>query len=523
MVDKIDPQPEDQESPLLEIEARLRDITPAILYVEAWINPNVRNLTRVFNHLRTMYRILHGYLPRQVISDMPQPGVNRDQWGEGTLMFTDLSGFTPLLEGNAKHGKAGALSLLNILNGYFSEMLVIISKSGGNLLEFTGDALLVQFPTDRKGHDMIRAVRAGLRMQRAMDKYAKIESEFGEYSLGMRIGVHVGRFLIADIGTPHRMEHVLLGNSVLGTKLAEGNGKAGQVCLSDDARAMVEEEFRFEKEYMEGYSLVIDDLSEEDLGDYDILPPRTRMASMVLFDTSREGLITAITESIDKVEPLASFIPRPVLHMLVENAAARRLPPDFPEATVLFINLLGLPDNLVDFSDEEREEIVSEFSRVVSLINAEIESEGGVMKKVTYHHSGPDIMAFFGVPDAHTNDSLRAVTAAYQIRDTVSRLKPLKLDDRTIQLDAHIGLTQGRVFSAEIGEQQGRREFNIMGNTVNTAARLMDHAEANQILVGEEVYDDMVEAKFEAEKLKGVELKGRSVKLTLFTIGKKKK
>ncbi|MEK6222972.1 MAG: adenylate/guanylate cyclase domain-containing protein, partial [Chloroflexota bacterium] len=447
--------------PLVNIEGKMREITPSKLYADAWINPTVRNLTKVFNHLRTLHRILHGYLPRQVISDLPLPGLNRHQWEEGTLMFTDLSGFTPLLEGNAPHGKEGAQSLLKVLNGYFSEMLQIISNSGGNLLEFTGDALLAQFPIDRQGNDTKRAVRAGLRMQRAMEKYKNIDTKFGDYSLAMRVGLHVGQFLIADIGTPHRMEHVLLGESVLKTKLAEGNGKKGKVCLTQAVREKLGEEFRFE-DHEEGHSLVVDDLSDEDLGDYDILAPKTRMASMMLFDTSKEGLVTAISDSIDKLRPLASFIPDPILGMLVENAAARGLPPDFPEATVLFINLLGIPDNLKDYSQEELDEIVSEFSRVISLINAEIEAQGGVMKKVTYHHSGPDIMAFFGVPEAHTNDAVRAVKAAYQIKLIVSDLKPLKLEQGTITLQSHIGLTQGRVFAAEIGEPRGRREYNLM-------------------------------------------------------------
>ena len=239
----------------------------------------------------------------------------------------------------------------------------------------------------------------------------------------------------------------------------------------------------------------------------------------MLFDTSKEGLVTAIQDSIDKLRPLASFIPDPVLGMLVENAAARGLPPDFPKASVLFINLLGIPDNLQEYSDEELDQIVSEFSRVISLVNAEIEAQGGVMKKVTYHHSGPDIMAFFGVPEAHTNDSTRAVQAAYQIKNIVSELKPLKLESGTIELKPHIGLTQGRVFSAEIGEPRGRREYNIMGNTVNTAARLMDHADANQILLPDDMYEDIKDG-FEAEKLEDVKLKGRSVSLTLYDIGK---
>jgi hypothetical protein len=139
--------------------------------------------------------------------------------------------------------------------------------------------------------------------------------------------------LTADIGTPHRMEHVLLGSSVLKTKKAEGFGKMGLVNLSEDAKERVKDEFHY-KNNAEGFSLVVDDLSEEELGDYDIITPKTRMASMVLFDTSKAGLVNAINDSIDKIEPLATFLPSRILNLIVENAASRGIPPDFPGATL---------------------------------------------------------------------------------------------------------------------------------------------------------------------------------------------
>src|SRR3970040_2537853 len=104
--------------------------------------PPPPSLTRVFEHLRTLQRILSDYVPRQVAEALPRPGEARHEWQEGTLMFTDLAGFTPLMEANAARGSAGAESLLGVLNSYFSEMIEFISISGGNLLEFTGDAML---------------------------------------------------------------------------------------------------------------------------------------------------------------------------------------------------------------------------------------------------------------------------------------------------------------------------------------------------------------------------------------------
>jgi class 3 adenylate cyclase len=242
----------------------------------------------VFEHLRTLQRILYDYVARKVSEVLPNPGEVRHEWQEGTLMFTDMAGFTPLLEANAAYGEAGAVSLLGVLNSYFAAMIRTVSKSGGNLLEFTGDAMLIQFPTDQRRSDAARAVRAGLRMQRAMAQFARIETLIGTFTLGMRIGIHTGRFLTADIGTPRRMVHVLLGSSVQVTKRSEGEGTVGRVNLTDAAHERVHAEFSFEAG-RPGHVLVKDDLSAEALGEYEISPPTRRQATALLMDRSVEG------------------------------------------------------------------------------------------------------------------------------------------------------------------------------------------------------------------------------------------
>ena len=99
--------------------------------------------------------------------------------------------------------------------------------------------------------------------------------------------------------------------------------------------------------------------------------------------------------------------------------------------------------------------------------------------------------------------------------------KEIKFGDACLFLTCHIGLTTGRVFAGEIGERQGRREFNVMGNMVNTAARLMDYAGPGQIIASEAVYEEIKEL-YETEKLEDVPLKGRSSTFTLYEIGKDK-
>ncbi|MGH8247343.1 MAG: adenylate/guanylate cyclase domain-containing protein, partial [Gammaproteobacteria bacterium] len=479
----------------------------ADLYASVWVDPSPTMLERVFEHLRTLQRILHDYTSRLVSESAPRPGEVQYEWQRGSLMFTDLAGFTRLMEANASQGRAGADALLKVLNAYFAEMIETISKSGGDLMEFTGDALFAFFPESERHNDTLQAVRAGLRMQRAMKHFSEIETPAGKLQLQMRIGIHTGRFLIADIGTPRRMEHVLLGTAVQQAKLTESDGMNERVNLSERAHERVKEHFRFENG-KPGYKLVVDDLTDEQLGEYEIMP-RRRQASNILFERSVAGLLSQIEEILRLVEPLASFIPASVLNLLVESAAERHIPPDIPEPTVMFVNFIGLPELVDRALPGEELKVVNSFSRAFALINAAVEARGGVLKKITYHLSGSDIVIYFGVPTAHTNDPARAANAALAIREIVRNIKPPTVGGIQPEIACQIGINQGVTFVAEIGEPRGRREFNVLGDTVNTTARLMNKASKDQIVLSSPI-QAAIAADYRTRSLGSVAFKGKS-------------
>ncbi|OCR02074.1 guanylate cyclase [Oscillatoriales cyanobacterium USR001] len=502
--------------PLAAIELRLRSLLSSDLYAAAWVNPTPATLMDVFEHLRTLRYILNDYVPRSVCESPPKPGEVRYQWQKGTLMFTDLAGFTPLLEANAVYGRSGAETLLSVLNNYFASMIDIISKSGGDLLEFTGDAMLVQFLATKDGNDTARALRAGLRMQRAMNQFNQIETSRGVLSLRMRVGIHSGKYIIADIGTPLRMAHILLGNAVQQAKQAEGAGVVGRVCLTETASAYLAKEFRFESGKGD-HLLVIDDLTDEQLGEYDIMPTRRRMPSSVLLDRSVSALASEIEEAVKRVEPLASYVPRRILNLLVENAGSRQIPPDFPRPTVMFVNLIGLPESVDKALPEEEVDLVTSFSRVFAIVNAAVIARGGVLQKVTAHLDGSDMLIYFGVPEAHTNDTFRAASAAIAIRDIITNFIPPVVGGKQVTVFCQIGVTVGAVFAAEVGEPRGRREFNVLGDTVNTAARLMSKAAPNQILISEAVFTE-IDSQFHCQDLGAISLKGKAAPTPIFTL-----
>jgi class 3 adenylate cyclase len=363
-------------------------------------------------------------------------------------------------------------------------------------------------------------VRAGLRMQRAMKEFTEIETPSGIVNLKMRIGIHAGKFLTADIGTPRRMEHVLLGKDVQQAKLTESNGLNERVNLSQKAFDQISGKFRFE-EGKPGYYLVKDDLTENELGEYEITPVGRRMAGNVLLTRDKNEILLQIMDLLNSIEPMSSYIPAPVLSLLVESAADRKIPADFPQPTIMFVNFIGLPESADRALPGEETKLAQSFSRVFSLINAAVESRGGILKKVTYHLSGSDIVIYFGVPTAHTNDEMRAASAAVAIRDVVMNFTAPIIGN--IQPDVYclIGIHTGPTFVAEVGDPRSRREYNVLGDTVNTTARLMGYAQKNQIVISESI-QKAIESKYECTSLGEVSLKGKSAPMNLYNLVQQK-
>ncbi len=86
-----------------------------------------------------------------------------------------------------------------------------------------------------------------------------------------------------------------------------------------------------------------------------------------------------------------------------------------------------------------------------------------------------------------------------------------------MEASCQIGINFGAAFSAEVGEPNGRREFNLLGDTVNVSARLMDRAETNQILMSQSVYEK-IKGAFASESLGAVSLKGKGAPTPLFAL-----
>ncbi|MFR9777435.1 adenylate/guanylate cyclase domain-containing protein [Micromonospora sp. MS34] len=140
--------------------------------------------------------------------------------------------------------------------------------------------------------------------------------------------------------------------------------------------------------------------------------------------------------------------------------------------TVLFGDLSDFTSWSEDL-DPERVGAVTD--RVLAALAGAVKTFGGHVDKLT----GDGIMAVFGAPVAHEDDAERAVRAALSMQRAVRRV----LDDERgggAPLGLRVGLNTGDV----IAGIQAAIEYTVIGDTVNTAARLADAAAVGAVYAG---------------------------------------
>lgn len=121
-------------------------------------------------------------------------------------------------------------------------------------------------------------------------------------------------------------------------------------------------------------------------------------------------------------------------------------------------------------------------------------------------HIGDSIMAIFGAPVSFPNDALRAVEAAWEIRQKVEQIGEELQRSHGWGLAVGMAISTGEVVTGIFGSRR-KKEYTAYGSPVILAARLERMAKKGQILISERTYQESLHRIF-AEALPSVELKG---------------
>lgn len=118
---------------------------------------------------------------------------------------------------------------------------------------------------------------------------------------------------------------------------------------------------------------------------------------------------------------------------------------------------------------------------------------------------GDSVMVVFGAPLAQTDQELRAAQCAIAIQQKVADLNQNNLQQ---PIQVGIGINSGEVIAGCLGSYR-RMDYTVIGDVVNTAARLESVAQPGQILLGPETYR-VIHDQVSCRAIGSLKLKGKA-------------
>lgn len=362
------------------------------------------------------------------------PGGARHREQDGSLLFLDISGFTPLTERLARNGKVGVEQLTDMLNGVVAPLVQSAGALGGDTLKFGGDAVLVLFTHD--GHER-RAAAAAFDMQRAMEPYRRIKIGAGMVSLRASAAVASGPVHHFLVGEPVR-ELVVAGPTTSAVIGLEGDARPGEVLLAAPTCAALESRCR-PVERGDGVAALA---ARPDAR-------RSPQRSSALGQAAR-GLSAALHD-----------------HLGPETENEHR------QVTVGFAQFRGLDDLLAGAGQIA---VAGELHALMVRVAGACEDYGVTFLGTDVDRGAGKVVLVSGAPTASIDDADRMLFA---LREIVAHEGALRV---------RAGVHRGRVFAVHLGTPQ-RCVYTMIGDATNLAARVMGNAPDGEVLATSAVLD----------------------------------
>lgn len=177
--------------------------------------------------------------------------------------------------------------------------------------------------------------------------------------------------------------------------------------------------------------------------------------------------------------------------------------------TAFFVNFTGFEKVLGEQSDAQ---IMLDIRTCLYEAHDIIKKLGGTSNQIL-----PDmrVLGIFGAPKAHTDDPTRAVRCAWRIREWWKKHKAKHTS--LTQVNIGIGINTGRAFFGYILEQAAF--LTVIGDTINTAARLTEICPPDEIMMSEHTYErtaDIIESEHAGQR----SVKGKAEQIDVYTIKK---
>jgi len=182
--------------------------------------------------LKEQYRsVLDKVVSRDVAEQLLEGGV--ELGGENrnvTVLFADIRGFTALTDGMEPQ------EVIGFLNECMQRLSDAVEVEGGVVDKYVGDELMAVFGVPvSEGEDALRALRAAVRMRRAIEEWNAGRKARGDAPIGLGVGVNSGLAVAGNMGSRNRLNYTVLGDIVnMGARLCSG-ARPGEILVTNSS------------------------------------------------------------------------------------------------------------------------------------------------------------------------------------------------------------------------------------------------------------------------------------------------
>jgi class 3 adenylate cyclase len=186
-------------------------------------------------------------------------------------------------------------------------------------------------------------------------------------------------------------------------------------------------------------------------------------------------------------------------NLIMPIKTTQQYPEERRLATVLFADVQGFTALAEQLDYETVSDLIN---GIWNRLDKVIETHNGYIDK----HLGDGVLALWGAPFAGDNDAEQAVATGLTLIKALNEFCQHIPIPGAETLKLRVGINTGPVFAGYVGTHQ---EYTVLGDTVNTANRLEQIAEAGTVVIGENTLR-LVRSSFRVRRLDPTKVKGKT-------------
>ncbi len=241
--------------------------------------------------------------------------------------------------------------------------------------------------------------------------------------------------------------------------------------------------------------------------DLELAVTTSRLAAAALHNAD---LLAKVERETTTRNNLLRFLPRPVAEQALSGNLNLNLGGALCPGTIVFSDVIGFTRLSEKLAPSDVIKMMNDYFAVMVPC---IERENGWVDKFI----GDAVMAVWGIPfDPNGASAAQAVHASLAMQNALAGFNSLQRAAGKPELAMGVGLNTGQVVAGNIGVDQGM-QYSLLGDTVNTAARIQHASIRSQVMVSDATFTALKGAGF-GVAMPALMVRNKAAALTIFCL-----